>query len=65
MNKTKTIRVKCDDAFLIEQSSRELAAELQKEISVSDFMTELVKHAEKAKEGYKNGVIKTSKENKN
>lgn len=53
MNKTKTIRVKCDDAFLIEQSSRELAAELQKEVSVSDFMTELVKHVENAKESYK------------
>jgi hypothetical protein len=65
MNKTKTIRVKCDDAFIIEQSSRELAAELQKEISVSDFMTELVKHAEKTKEDYKNGAVKTSKENKN
>jgi hypothetical protein len=52
MKKTKTIRIKVNDAFVIEQASRELAAELQEEISVSDFITELIKYAEKAKEDY-------------
>ena len=37
MSITKTIRVKYSDAFIIEQAVRELAAELQREIKVSDF----------------------------
>tara|TARA_B100001059_G_C17742647_1_gene532535 strand:- start:372 stop:545 length:174 start_codon:yes stop_codon:yes gene_type:complete len=53
MSKTKTIRVKYSDAFIIEQAVRELAAELQREIKVSDFLTELTKHAETAKKDIK------------
>jgi hypothetical protein len=53
MSKTKTIRAKVEDAFLIEQTSRELAAELQTEITVSMLMEELVKYVPQAKEKIK------------
>jgi hypothetical protein len=60
MSKTKTMRIKYDDAFVIEQAVRELAADLQKEITVSDFLTELSKDVQKAKERYKDKITKTS-----
>lgn len=62
MSKTKTVRMKHDDAFLIEQTVRELAAELQTEIKVSDFLTELTKHVPEAKEAIKKRFNKTSKQ---
>jgi hypothetical protein len=60
MSKTKTMRIKYDDAFIIEQAVRELAADLQKEITVSDFLSELIKDVEKSKERYKEKINKTS-----
>lgn len=60
MSKTKTVRIKHDDAFIIEQAVRELAAELQAEVRVSDFLTELTKHVPAAKEAIKKRFKKTS-----
>lgn len=61
---TKTIRIEVKDAFVIEQAVRELAAELQQEVRVSEFMEELVKDAENAKKRVKEKIIKTSKKQK-
>ena len=51
--RTKTIRAKNEDAFLIEQAARELAAELMREVNVSELMSELVKGIENAKKNIK------------
>ncbi len=61
MSKTKQIRITYEDAFIIEQTVRELAAEVQKEINVSEFLKELVKDVERAKERLKSKITKTSK----
>lgn len=58
---TKTIRIKIEDAFIFEQASRELAAELQKEVRVSDLLNELTKDVERAKERIKKKIIEASK----
>lgn len=58
---SKTIRIKEKDAFPIEQAVRELAAELQQEVRVSDFMTELVKDVDNAKARVKEKIIKARK----
>jgi hypothetical protein len=57
---TKTIRIKIEDAFIIEQAARELAAELQQEIKVSDLLSELTKDVKNAKERIKNKITKIS-----
>jgi helix-turn-helix protein len=53
MTKTKTIRVKINDAEKIEQAARELGAELKKEVKVSDVIEELMKGLNNAKKGFK------------
>jgi len=59
--KTKTIRISIENAFAIEQTARELAAEMQQEIIVSQIMDELVKELPNAKERVKNKINKASK----
>ena len=54
---SKTIRIEVKDAFIIEQAVRELAAELQQEVRVSQFMEELVKDAKNAKKRVKASII--------
>jgi hypothetical protein len=57
---TKTIRIKEDDAKILEQAVRVLAAELQQEIKLSDLLHELTKEVESAKERIKTRIIKVS-----
>ena len=65
MSKTKTWRAKVDDAFIVEQAVRELAAELEQEVNVSELMVELVKGIKDAKERTKEKIIKSRKKEKN
>lgn len=58
--KTKTIRAKLEDAQQIEQVARELAAELQQVIKVSDVVEEMTKDVKNAKERIKKRVNQTS-----
>lgn len=60
--KTKTIRVTIKDAFIIEQAARELAADLEQEITVSMLMEELTKEVGSAKKRIENKIRKNSKE---
>lgn len=53
MSKTKTVRMAHDDAFIVEQAVRELAAELQMEIKVSELLRELTNYVPEAKEKLK------------
>jgi len=65
LSKTKTLRAKVDDAFIVEQAVRELAAELEQEVNVSELMVELVKGIKDAKERTKEKIIKSRKKEKN
>jgi glycerol-3-phosphate dehydrogenase len=65
MSKTKTLRAKIADAFLVEQAVRELAAELEQEVHVSELMIELIKGIEDAKKRTKDKIVKSRKEEKN
>ncbi len=47
--KTESIRAKVDDAETIRQASRELSAELQKRVAVSDLVHEMMECLEDAK----------------
>jgi hypothetical protein len=60
MSKTKTMRITPDDAFIVEQAARELAAELQMEVKVSEVLKELVVYVPKAKETLKRKLSKVS-----
>ena len=60
MAKTKTIRATLDDAFKIEQAARELAATTQREVKVSEIVTELMECLESAKENIKKRAGETS-----
>ncbi len=51
--KTKSIRARIDDAAKIEQASRELAAELQRQVPVSELISELTDYLEDAKKRIK------------
>ena len=57
---TKTMRLSIENAFAIEQAARELAAEMQQDITVSNIMDELVKDVPNAKERVKNKIAKIS-----
>ncbi len=57
--KTKSIRARLDDAAKIEQASRELAAELQRIVPVSEVVAELMEELENAKERVKSKAKKT------
>lgn len=61
---SKTIRIEVKDAFKIEQAVRELAAEMQQEVRVSNLMTELVKDVPSAKERVKESIIAARKKAK-
>lgn len=58
--KTKTIRAKLEDAKTIEQVARELAAELQQVVKVSDVVEEMTRKIEDAKERIKKRISKAS-----
>lgn len=58
--KTKSIRARIGDAEIIEQVSRELAAELQRQVPVSEVVAELMECIENAKKRIKEKAIKTS-----
>ena len=60
--KTKSIRARVDDAKKIEQVSRILAVELDRQVSVSEVLNELTEYLEDAKERIKNKNGNTSKE---
>jgi transcription termination factor NusB len=60
MSKTKTVRMAHDDAFIVEQAVRELAAELQMEIKVSELLKELTHYVPEAKEKLKAKIESTS-----
>lgn len=60
MSKTKSVRIKLDDAFLLEQTARELSAELQEVVKVSAIIEELVKEVEVAKERIKTRIKQAS-----
>lgn len=60
MSKTKTVRAEIDDAFLIEQTARELAAELQQEIKTSMVIKELLGNLEDAKKRIKDKIKNAS-----
>ena len=51
--KTKSIRATLEDAGKIEQASRELAAELQRVVAVSEVVAELTDGLKDAKERIK------------
>jgi DNA-directed RNA polymerase specialized sigma subunit len=51
--KTKSIRALVSDAEKIEQASRELSAELQKRVTVSQIVNKLMECLEDAKEAIK------------
>jgi hypothetical protein len=51
--KTKSVRARIGDAARIEQVSRELAAEIQRQVSVSEVISELMEYLENAKEKIK------------
>lgn len=54
--KTKSIRARIEDAKLIEQASRELAVELERVVTVSEVVAELMECLDNAKEKIKNGA---------
>lgn len=60
MSKTKSVRVKIDDAFTLEQEARVLSAELQTVVKVSEIIEELVKDIEVAKARIKTRINGTS-----
>ncbi len=51
--KTKSIRAFIDDAAKIEQASRELSALLQKRVTVSEIVHEMMESLENGKKGIK------------
>ena len=51
--KTKSIRARIDDAKILEQISRELAVELQRQVPVSELVNELMEYKDDAKETIK------------
>jgi hypothetical protein len=59
MSKTKTVRMTYEHAFIVEQAVRELAAELQMEIKVSDFLKELTEYVPEAKARLKEKIKST------
>ncbi len=59
--KTKPVRISIENAFAIEQAARELAAELQRDVTVSNIMDELVKDVPNAKERVKRKISEISK----
>lgn len=58
--KTESIRAKVDDAETIRQASRELSAELQKRVAVSDLVHEMMECLEDAKKRIKEKDVKAS-----
>lgn len=58
--KTKSIRAKLDDAAKIEQASRELAAELQRIVPVSELVGELMDGLEDAKKRVRKKATRAS-----
>jgi hypothetical protein len=52
--KTKSIRICVRDALEIERATRELAVELDRAVSNSEVIGELVKYLEEAKNNIKN-----------
>lgn len=58
--KTKSIRARLDDAAKIEQASRELAAVLQRQVSVSELISELMECLDDAKKRIKKRADKVS-----
>jgi len=47
--KTKSIRARLADAATLEQTSRELAAQLQRKVTVSELINELLEFIDNAK----------------
>lgn len=47
--KTKTIRVRIEDAFTIEQAARELSYELKRDVSVGEVFEIVIKKIEESK----------------
>jgi hypothetical protein len=52
--KTKSVRAQIEDAGILEQTARELAAELQRQVPVSEIIHELMECIGNAKERIKN-----------
>lgn len=51
--KTKSIRARIDDAAILEQTARELAAELQRQVPVSEIINGLMESLKDVKEKIK------------
>jgi len=60
MSKTKTIRARHEDAYVIEQAVREVAAKIGIEVKVSDLMKELIKHVPEARKDLENKIKNNS-----
>lgn len=45
--KTKTIRVRTEDAFIIEQRARVLSADMERDITVGEVFKEMIKDIDK------------------
>jgi hypothetical protein len=52
--KTKSVRAQLEDAGILEQTARELAAELQRQVTVSEIIHELMEGIGNAKGRIKN-----------
>lgn len=63
--KTKSIRAIIKDAEKIEQTSRELAAKLQRKVTVSEIVHELMECLEDAKKRIESKANNISKKGKN
>jgi hypothetical protein len=58
--KTKSIRARIQDAAILEQECRELSAELQRQVPVSELINGLMRNLEDAKERIKSTTGKAS-----
>lgn len=59
---TKTVRMNTDDAFIVEQTVRELAAELSMEVKGSQFLKELIKYVPQAKKDFEEKIRNTGRQ---
>ena len=57
--KTKSIRARIEDAKILEQLSRELAVELERQVPVSELVNALMEFKDDAKERIKRENAKT------
>ncbi len=62
--KTKSVRAIIEDANKIEQASRELSAELQRRVTVSEVLHEIMECLTHAKERIKTKNVEPSKKTK-